>query len=837
MSNRTGRGSEGGMAMGGVRAETIRTYTRELLADFAAVAPTEDTNRQEDLARSSARLAIEWGAPLEAARLWYALGSRFVTTKEASDRIPQAIEDLTNAAAATDELTDPEAMVLRAAAQMYLAIAYSRLPVDGLERVGDEILGALSAATGGVPETVDAEALRLDLLAVWGDVLANSVLGPRVTKALLRRIRKIASPFEAEARSPERGFLAIYASAHAAARLGYADTALRGLKRAAKEAATSANAEYVGRSFRDLADQIRSQGGPGAAIEAAGLQTKAGSAFQSAGLSTPAADVFRTAGVLYLEHGRWADGAEAFQRSIIAADASLDEALLDPEVRQRLSRRSLTHQALTLCLARLGDGEAAVEAADRARAWRLRSMPRIGDPAFAFVAEHAPDLATAYLEVQRQIRAAEIEEQRVRLSLPESIAESLGGLANLLATLRRERAAIRDQMRAVPGAAEWFAPVTISRIRSALPTESAAVYIISSPYGGVGLAVTADKVKIIPLPDLTNDAISERIATIGRLYDPVHAGYPAATLAWDEGIDQVGKWLWVSCMGPILDAVPGLDRLILIAGGGLDFLPLHAAWRVTNGAREYAVDRLAISYAPCADLQPTAGASVAFRDQDALIVGNPLPTSAPTLQGAALEAEAIAPAFARVALREGPEATSSVVAEILGEADVVHLACHGYTDFGTPYASFVLMACDYHLTVSDIVDTTLPRRPSVFLSACETGLHDIENADEVQSLSSAFLAAGARDVISTLWTVDDASSIAMASMIYDARFRGVSGAEAVREAQRWLRDTPNDEKATAIEALKWMTDQARAVIGAMLRASTEDHSRPRHWAPHVYSGA
>jgi CHAT domain-containing protein len=82
------------------------------------------------------------------------------------------------------------------------------------------------------------------------------------------------------------------------------------------------------------------------------------------------------------------------------------------------------------------------------------------------------------------------------------------------------------------------------------------------------------------------------------------------------------------------------------------------------------------------------------------------------------------------------------------------------------------------------------RAPLVFLSGCETGVGAARSTAFVQgedyaTLSQAFLLAGARNVIATLWAVEDQSAAELVQQFYGA-LGDVGAAEALAEAQRAL---------------------------------------------------
>ena len=87
------------------------------------------------------------------------------------------------------------------------------------------------------------------------------------------------------------------------------------------------------------------------------------------------------------------------------------------------------------------------------------------------------------------------------------------------------------------------------------------------------------------------------------------------------------------------------------------------------------------------------------------------------------------------------------------------------------------------LTVADIAGLDLDGTELVVLSACDTGIGEIGNPEGHASVRAAFLRAGARTVVASLWKVKDDATRVLMTRYYALLLDGVGKAEALRTAQ------------------------------------------------------
>ena len=87
------------------------------------------------------------------------------------------------------------------------------------------------------------------------------------------------------------------------------------------------------------------------------------------------------------------------------------------------------------------------------------------------------------------------------------------------------------------------------------------------------------------------------------------------------------------------------------------------------------------------------------------------------------------------------------------------------------------------LTALEALSLRLEGTDLVVLSACETGVGDINTGEGVYGLQRAFVEAGAKAVLYTLWEIDDLATVYFMKVFYEHYMGGVPPQEALRLTQ------------------------------------------------------
>ena len=169
-----------------------------------------------------------------------------------------------------------------------------------------------------------------------------------------------------------------------------------------------------------------------------------------------------------------------------------------------------------------------------------------------------------------------------------------------------------------------------------------------------------------------------------------------------------------------------------------------------------------------------------------LLLGNPeLDSDALNLPYSEIEIDNAALFFPDALKLSRSEASETNLKEKASSYDVLHFATHATFDNDAPFNSALLLASDGindgKLTVEEIYQLKL--KPSlVVLSACETGLGKYSAGDEIIGFYRAFMYAGAKSIIATLWPIADEASSFLINEFYHSLKKNSLG-ESLRMAQ------------------------------------------------------
>ena len=355
----------------------------------------------------------------------------------------------------------------------------------------------------------------------------------------------------------------------------------------------------------------------------------------------------------------------------------------------------------------------------------------------------------------------------------------------------------------------------------------------------------------VPQPELAG--FVEALPYMADVHD-LGTGFPPARPRVDvdpggdpEKLDRCLHALWERLVPADIETLlGGCTRLTIVPDAELEYIPF-AALRMRDG--RYVVEAFETLYWPSvtaamatesdhacrvglltqADLPYFRGGNLRFTEstlfmaplprservfrQRSVVLGDPdlachndqLADGAGKVQalvGAREEAELVATRLGTHA-ELGPAASMATLQAQAHDVPVVHIAAHGFSDPADPSGSFLVLA-DGHLSAQALYTSgfgfgsTTCQAGLVVLSACQTGRGAV-HPDSVINLANGFLIAGANAVVSTLWNIDDASSLRLVDKFYellggdgDGR-SAFSAAGALRAAQlERLRDPEDD---------------------------------------------
>lgn len=338
------------------------------------------------------------------------------------------------------------------------------------------------------------------------------------------------------------------------------------------------------------------------------------------------------------------------------------------------------------------------------------------------------------------------------------------------------------------------------------------------------------------------------------MYDLIMEHGRSAFVGEEErmALEPKAKELWHARFERVERYLDGVQEIVVIPSRGMSGLPLEC---LMDDDGVWIGERFSVSYAPSATVAAwlrTRELPVKARATTALLVGDPpyndeqlvatehsqvevaaswnnerpnesilrgaLDGNAeaiaelPRLVGSRREVEGVAPVFHDAQMLLGVDASERMIVELadrreLADFDVVHLATHALIDNSGPERSALVLSqvpsggdnpahagIDGLVTAAEIARTWDLDAELVTLSACQTALGKT-SAEGTIGLVSAFLQAGARCLLVSLWDADDKATALLMQRFYKTWVGSIEAgapvtkAEALRQAQASLRSS------------------------------------------------
>jgi CHAT domain-containing protein len=548
----------------------------------------------------------------------------------------------------------------------------------------------------------------------------------------------------------------------------------------------------------------------------------------------------------YLRCGDYVQAANQFNVVLDAASTEFDASVVRDARRAELAAQGGLFERAAYVLARAGDLPGAVQALE---AGRYRTSPDAFAAARAdeaLVAQTNLPLWEKYVAVRERVRELESRERSTVIAGRAEGATSAID-ASLVEEVRQARsalAAVLAEIRTFPNLRGYLRTPSTEQIQATLNegTRTAMVYTAVTAEEAIAIVVQKDRLEAVKLR-VTLAELHENVRRYASSYsDSARApDDPAAMGHWQAAIDELGAWLWRSVMGPILLRLGGVEHAVLLPGGELSLIPLHIAWEsdpTRPTGRRYALDVVPLSYATTARMRMRRPQAVEPNQGTPLVVADPRPCSGRPLLYAEDEGEVFAAVFSQARRLGGAEARLAAVRSAIKEANVVHFACHGSYNFQEPLATGLLLACDEVLTLAELQGLGAPVSTRLaVLSACETAVLDPFAPGEPFSLAAAMVELGTRAVLGSVWQVPDLPTLLLMIRFYEVwTTQSLRPAEALCNAQVWLRDTTNDEKARyfgeSADPIKVPRKVARRLYAKLVVAPRDgrDFAHPHNWA-------
>jgi CHAT domain-containing protein/tetratricopeptide (TPR) repeat protein len=238
----------------------------------------------------------------------------------------------------------------------------------------------------------------------------------------------------------------------------------------------------------------------------------------------------------------------------------------------------------------------------------------------------------------------------------------------------------------------------------------------------------------------------------------------------------------------------------------------------------------------------------------------------PSLPGTRVEVAEIAKSFPQSTLLLGRSATEQAIWELIEQEKLaqfshLHFATHGEASEANPFDTALILAAvdddrfekrvaeglpvsDERITAEQVMKTWKLDADLVMLSACRSGIGRHVSSEGFLGFSHAFLVAGARTVVVSMWDVEDRATALLTKRFYQNLAKPqadgsatMSKLAALSEAKSWLRGLTNQQVEQELQ--EWPAENRgtlRKRDEVPQQADYQPYAHPKYWAAFILVG-
>jgi CHAT domain-containing protein len=521
--------------------------------------------------------------------------------------------------------------------------------------------------------------------------------------------------------------------------------------------------------------------------------------FTSAAFPINALKANRGLGNIYFTQGEWQLAIDAYAVAIEAAETSRNWATNEDE-RQRIIREAISVYEHTIqAYINLGRIDLAITTSERARSRQLVDFMRIAD---LYSDAEIPAEVRAYL--------AEYETLERQIQVLQSLEPNDNSNSTYQLTTSNHTSRTFTQARETVTALEAQKQAVWRKIWALDPELAAKRQITPIDLPTIQGLITTPNTAILSFYTTDDDT---------HIFIITQEGAPQIHTCMGQGWANFQLWLqerwfipyaqnrdlWISTFPDVLVEIAqriqidnlvakltDIQELIIIPHLLLHQIPFATLPISLKAEDRLLGDRFNIHYAPsCQILQYCHDRPRLDRVRYGIIED-----ADGSLPGANFECQEIAKIFQiedRDHLKGRRQGTVQKFNALLNDSVTsLHLSHHAQSRLDSPRESSLILV-DGKIDISRLIMSRYPFLDEVFLSCCETAMGAVNITDDILTLATGFICAGARSVIGTLWAVNDLATPLFAIFYYQNRYSGCSRSQSLRMAQVRLRSISGEE--------------------------------------------